>query len=147
MSRGAATDALRHPRDLVLIFGNPLDAKSAAFDGFDPELDAVWMGEAAEEPNHVWAHQANIALFIAAMRHFRDGLRKRGFTVHYRALDDPPNTGTLAEELLAVASRLTPQKLIVVQPSEWRMEQNLNTAARQLGLELEVRACRPTAAV
>ena len=142
MSRGAANDALRRPRHLVLVLGDQLDAKSAAFDGFDPKLDAVWMAEVAEESTHVWSHKTRIALFLAAMRHFRDGLRERGVTVHYRALEDAPNAGTLAEALLVTASRLTPQKLIVVQPGEWRVEQSLLTAARQLGVELEIRPDR-----
>jgi len=142
LSPPPANDALRRPRQLVLVLGDQLDAKSAAFDGFDPKLDAVWMAEVAEESTHVWSHQARIALFLAAMRHFRDGLRERGVTVHYRALDDAPNAGTLAEELLVTASRLTPQKLIVVQPGEWRLEQSLQTAARQLGVELEIRPDR-----
>ncbi len=136
---------LRRPRQLILILGDQLDSKSAAFDGFDLKLDAVWMAEVAEEATHVWSHQARIALFLAAMRHFRDGLRERGFIVHYRALDDTSSASapsTLAEELLATASRLSPQKLVVVQPGEWRVEQSLRTVARQLGLELEIRPDR-----
>jgi deoxyribodipyrimidine photolyase-related protein len=130
------------PRHLVLVLGDQLDAKSAAFDGFDPALDSVWMAEVAEESAHVWTHQARIALFLAAMRHFRDALRQRGFTVHYRALDDTPNAGSLAKELIATTSRLCPQKLIVVQPGEWRVEQALKAAAQGLGMELEVRTDR-----
>jgi len=42
------------PRHLVLCLDNQRDAKSAAFDGFDPSLDAVWMAEAAEESTHIW---------------------------------------------------------------------------------------------
>ena len=142
MSLRTASDVPRRPRHLVLVLGDQLDAKSAAFDGFDPKLDAVWMAEVVEEATHVWSHQARIALFLAAMRHFRDGLRERGFTVHYRALDDAPNAGTLGEELLATASRVTPEKLIVVQPGEWRVEQSLQTASRHLGVELEIRPDR-----
>ena len=142
MSLRTASDVPRHPRHLVLVLGDQLDAKFAAFDGFDPKLDAVWMAEVAEELTHVWSHQARIALCLAAMRHFRDGLRERGFTVHYRALDDAPSAGALAEELLATASRVTPQKLIVIHPGEWRVERSLHTAARQLGLELEIRPDR-----
>jgi deoxyribodipyrimidine photolyase-related protein len=54
-------------------------------DGFDPKLDAGWMAEVAEESPHVWSHKTRIALFLAATRHFRDGLRERGFSVHCRA--------------------------------------------------------------
>ena len=36
----------RRPRRLVLVLGDQLDARSAAFDGFDPAADADWVAEA-----------------------------------------------------------------------------------------------------
>ena len=101
------------PRHLVLCLGDQLDAKSAAFDGFDASLDAVWMAEVAEESTHVWSHQARIALFLSAMRHFRDALCAAGLTVHYRQLDGPDNAGTLGRELSAGVSRLGPHGELV----------------------------------
>ena len=89
------------------------------------------MAEVAEESTHVWTRKSRIAIFLAAMRHFRDGLRERAFSVHYPALDDVPAAGALTQELLATASRLTPQKRIVVQPGEWRVEQSLHAAAEE----------------
>ena len=118
------------PRHLVLCLGDQLDTKSAAFDGFDASLDAVWMAELAEESTHVWSHQARIALFFSAMRHFRDALRRAGVTVHYRQLDESDNAGTLARELRAGVSRLGPQRLIVVEPGDWRVQEQLKTAAQ-----------------
>jgi deoxyribodipyrimidine photolyase-related protein len=35
-------------RNLVLVLGDQLDPDAAAFDGFDADLDAVWMAEVAE---------------------------------------------------------------------------------------------------
>ncbi|MHB9005817.1 MAG: cryptochrome/photolyase family protein [Limisphaerales bacterium] len=130
------------PRHLVLVLGDQLNENSAAFDGFDPALDAVWMAEVAQESTRVWSHQARIALFLAAMRHFRDALRQRGITVHYRELDDRDNAGSIAAELTAFARRLRPQRLIVVEPGEWRVAQSLTETAGTLGLELEVRPDR-----
>ena len=79
------------PRHLVIVLGDQLDNDSAGFDGFDAEQDAVWMAEVAEECTHVWSHKARIAVFLSAMRHFRDALRQRGVTVHYRQLDEAGN--------------------------------------------------------
>jgi deoxyribodipyrimidine photolyase-related protein len=70
------------PRHIVLIVGDQLNVDSTAFDGFDPKQDAVWMAEVTGEATHVWSHKARIAIFLAAMRHFRDELHNRGFTVH-----------------------------------------------------------------
>jgi len=139
MSRPPPSHKTRH---LILVLGDQLDARSAAFDGFDPTLDAVWMAEVAEESTHVWSHPMRIALFLAAMRHFRDALREGGLTVHYRALDDPSNAGSLAQELTATVRRLGPERLIVVQPGEWRVEQALKAVAHGLGMELEIRPDR-----
>jgi deoxyribodipyrimidine photolyase-like uncharacterized protein len=104
---------------LVLVLGDQLDAKSAAFDAFDLALDAVWMAEVAEESTHVWSHKARIAVFLSAMRHFGETLRRQGVTVHYRQLEAAGNCGTLVGELTAAVSRLCPRKLIVVEPGEF----------------------------
>jgi deoxyribodipyrimidine photolyase-related protein len=131
--------ALRH---LVLILGDQLDERSAAFDCFDPRHDAVWMAEVAEESAHVWSHKARIALFLAAMRHFRESLRAQGIAVHYRQLDAPENLGSFSEELKATMYTLRPQGLVVVEPGEWRVKQALETAAREPGVKLETRLDR-----
>lgn len=117
-------------RNLILVLGDQLDAKSAAFDGFDPKLDAVWMAEVTGEATHVWSHKARIAIFLAAMRHFRDELRGRGITVHYRELAD----STFGEALEKSIRQLKPERVIVVEPGEWRVEQELKRAVP--GLEI-----------
>lgn len=68
------------------MLGDQLDRDSAVFDGFEPRYDRVWMAEVRVEATHVWSHKARIALFLAAMRHFREDLRERGVPVEYREL-------------------------------------------------------------
>lgn len=129
-------------RNLVLILGDQLDRNSAALDGFDPACDAVWMAEVAEEATHVWSHKARIAIFLSAMRHYRDWLRSKGYTVHYFALDAPENGGSFASELARAVRQYQPQKLIVVEPGEWRVLQSLKQTAQQLSVPLEIRPDR-----
>jgi deoxyribodipyrimidine photolyase-related protein len=138
------------PRHLVLVLGDQLDRRSAAFDGFDASQDIVWMAEVAEESTHVWTHKARIAVFLSAMRHFRDTLVAEGVRVEYRELtrsarDTEP--ATLAEALTASLRDLrtsggVPQALVLVEPGEWRVQESLRTAARELGIPLEIRADR-----
>jgi deoxyribodipyrimidine photolyase-related protein len=111
-------------RNLILVLGDQLDAESAAFEGFDAKQDAVWMAEVTGEATHVWSHKARIAIFLAAMRHFRDELRARGIAVHYRELVD----STFGAELTKSVRQLRPEKVIVVEPGEWRVEQELKKA-------------------
>ena len=118
-------------RNLVLVLGDQLDADSAALDGFDPKRDAVWMAEVAEESTHAWSHKARIALFLSAMRHYRDALRARGFKVQYTELDDAGNSGTLARELARAVKQLAPKSLVVVEPGDHRIREMLRAAATQ----------------
>jgi deoxyribodipyrimidine photolyase-related protein len=135
---------------LVLVLGDQLDRDGAAFDGFDRDHDRVWMAEVAEESTHVWTHKARIAVFLAAMRHFRDALVREGTELEYTQLGPRPaagEPGSLAEALraslarAAVAGRL-PQRLIVVEPGEWRVQEALRGIAKAAGIPLEIRPDR-----
>jgi deoxyribodipyrimidine photolyase-related protein len=129
-------------RALVVVLGDQLDLEAAAFDGFDPALDAVWMAEVEEESTHVWSSKQRIALFLAAMRHFAQALRAAGRPLHYRRLDDPGNHGSLAAELQASLATLVPQRVVMTAPGDWRVWQSLKTVVEGAGLALEVREDR-----
>jgi deoxyribodipyrimidine photolyase-related protein len=137
---------------LIIVLGDQLDRRSAAFDGFDRRRDRVWMAEVAEESTHVWSHKARIAVFLAAMRHFRAALEEESISVDYTAL---PATGraaaqgpaTLSAALLASleqarAAGRGPDRLVMVEPGEWRVQEAVVAAARQADLPLEVRPDR-----
>lgn len=129
-------------RHLVIVLGDQLDLESAAFDDFDADRDAIWMAEVAEEATHVWSHKARIALFLSAMRHFRDALHMRGWTVLYRELDDLNNLGSFTAEIAAVLRNRRPLKLVLVEPGEFRVKQDIERTAANLGVSLEIRQDR-----
>lgn len=140
-------------RNLVIVLGDQLDRQGGGFDGFDPRQDAVWMAEVAEESTHVWTHKARIAVFLSAMRHFRDRLRREKLDVDYTELAASPpkkparEPGTLAEALRASLARLRtaknpPERLVVVEPGEWRVQASLVELARQEKIPLEIRPDR-----
>jgi deoxyribodipyrimidine photolyase-related protein len=129
-------------RNLVVVLGDQLNADSAAFDDFDRKQDAVWMAEVDAESKHVWTHKARIALFLSAMRHFRDSLTDRKFDVRYRQLEDPNNTHSLAGELEESCKSLMPRRLIMVSPGEWRLKHDLEDVAKRLDVELVFRPDR-----
>jgi len=122
-------------RQLVLVLGDQLSLASPALEGLDPTQDRVLMIEAPGEAGVVWSHKARIALFLSAMRHFRDALRAQGQAVEYIALDDsaePTLTGRLAE----VLKRLKPQSLRLLEAGEWRLEQGIAEVAQAAGVTL-----------
>lgn len=137
--RSAGARPVRH---LILVLGDQLDLQAAAFDGFDPAQDAVWMAEVAEESTHVWSAQPRIAVFLSAMRHFAQELREAGRPLHYTRLDDAGNHGTLADALGAAIARLRPAELVMTAPGDWRVLQALRAVAAAHRLVLDVREDR-----
>jgi deoxyribodipyrimidine photolyase-related protein len=132
-------------RHLVIVLGDQLDHHSAAFDHFDAHCDAVWMAEVAQEATYVWSHKVRLTLFFSAMRHFRYELEERGIPVHYHALtpDKSRDRGAdFAEILQADITRLQPQKLIITEPGDWRVQDMLQQTAKQLNKQLEIRPDR-----
>lgn len=121
-------------RNLVVVLGDQLDADSAAFADFDPACDAVWMAEVANEATQVWSTKARIAMFLAAMRHFRDALIARGWRVEYRALDTHA-FATLEAALAADLAAFKPERVVAVQPGEWRLAQSLPQVCRDAGVD------------
>ena len=119
---------MKGTRTLVVVLGDQLDPESAAFDGFDPERDRVFMAEVSAEGERVWSHQARIALFLSAMRHLRDDLRARGRNVAYVEFAE----STLGAELAKAVERLRPERVVVVEPGEWRVREELLGAVPSL---------------
>jgi deoxyribodipyrimidine photolyase-related protein len=134
--------SLHTMRTLILVLGDQLDAASAAFDGMVRADDAVWMAEVAEEAAHVPTTKPRLTLFLSAMRHFAEARRAEGWVVHYTRLDDATNTGSLAGELTRVVQTLHPSRLVVVEPGEWRVREQLLATAASVGVPLEIRPDR-----
>ncbi|MFM8337961.1 MAG: cryptochrome/photolyase family protein, partial [Opitutaceae bacterium] len=135
----AAAPGVRH---LVVVLGDQLDAGSAALDGFEPGRDVIWMAEVAAESEHVVSSKVRTALFLSAMRHFRDAQRALGRRVEYVELDAPGNTQALAGELTRALAATRPERVVMVQAGEWRLQREFAEQAKRAGVPLEVRPDR-----
>ncbi|MFM9091222.1 MAG: cryptochrome/photolyase family protein, partial [Verrucomicrobiota bacterium] len=124
---------------LLIVLGDQLNADASALAGAERARDVIWMAEVEEESRHVWSSRPRTALFLAAMRHFRDARRAEGWRVDYVALDDPGNTQTLAGELRRAVDRLRPRRLVMTAAGDHRVAQALTAAAAGLGVPLEAR--------
>lgn len=128
-------------RHLVFVLGDQLDEQSAIFDEFDPKQDRLWMAEVEEEATHVWCHKLRIAYFFSAMRHFRDSQRNQGREVLYHQLSPNRNEdrgSDFASILRQDVKKHAPEKLLLVQPGDYRVQQQLQTVADELEIELTV---------
>jgi deoxyribodipyrimidine photolyase-related protein len=126
-------------RHLVLVLGDQLNQDASAFMDFDAQQDAVWMAEVDEESTHVKSSKQRTTLFLSAMRHFADDLRKKKWPLIYSVIDEPGNSGTLAGELDQAITKTRPTKLIMTAPGDWRVLQSLRAVASRHDLTLEIR--------
>ncbi len=137
--RPPVDDGARPVRDLVVVFSDQLDPKGLDSLRLDRRKDLVLLVEAADELGRGPAHRQRIALHLAAMRHFADGLaRRRRHRLEYRALDDVTNRGALDAEISAAIERFRPARLRALRPGSWRLLNLLRGQAEAAGLELEV---------
>ena len=113
-------------RHLIVVLGDQLDRHSAAFDGFDPAQDLVWMCEARGESTRVPVSRPRIALFLAAMRHFRAALESEGVRVCYHSL--AAGMDSLSSALAEDVARLQPRRVIMVEAGEWGLRESLRAA-------------------
>jgi len=129
-------------RNLIIVFGDQLDAASAALDDFDASCDVVLMMEGDHEATYIPQHKIRLVLFFSAMRHFREALERNGVPVVYVRLDDRENSGRFDSEIARAAGRVKPERLVAMQPGDHRVLATLRSTADDLGIELELRADR-----
>ena len=125
-------------RDVIVVLGDQLDPASAALREFDQRRDLMWMAEIPEEAKHVWSHKARIALFLSAMRHFAGISKKRGFPLRYLRLGEHPHA-SFREALEEELRRSQPERVVVLQPGDYRVLAQVREAARRHAVPLDVR--------
>jgi deoxyribodipyrimidine photolyase-related protein len=125
---------------LRVILGDQLSFDISALAGLDPARDIVLIMEVMDENTYVGHHKQKIVLVLSAMRHFADELRQRGVRVDYVELDGPDNSGSLTREIQRAVARHAPDRLVVTEPGEWRVQEMVQSWEVVTGLPVEVRA-------
>lgn len=125
-------------RNLILILGDQLNTDNPALEGFDIELDHVLMVEASAESSYVWSHKARIVLFLSAMRHFAETLIQQNIPLTYLKLGEHDFLSLKAAWMHSI-HQLQPQKIIVCEPGEYRLEQDLIHVAAETNTQLSIK--------
>ena len=108
-------------RNLIFILGDQLSRNLASLRDADPEKDSIFMCEVREETEYVGHHKKKIAFLFSAMRHFAVELEEKGFEVRYVRLTDDENTGDFLGELERAVKDLSPDRILLTEPGEWRV--------------------------
>ena len=128
-------------RNLILIFGDQLNLDNPALEGFDAAQDAILMVEASHEASQVWSHKARIVLFLSSMRHFYESLANRmdiGLQSRYLKLG-AHQFATLDAAWAHYIAEFKPQKVIICEPGEYRLEQDLIALCKNTNTPLVIR--------
>ncbi len=128
------------PASLRFVLGDQLSRTVSSLADAEPGKDIVLMAEVAEEATHVRHHKKKIAFLFSAMRHFAEDLRAEGFTVEYLRLDAPGTPRTFGAVLQAAVLRHTPDRVILTEPSEYRVLQAARKWQEEIGAALEIRS-------
>lgn len=123
-----------------MVLGDQLSAGLASLRDLDRDRDTVLMMEVRDECTYVRHHQKKIVLILSAMRHFADALAADGTRVRYVRLDDPDNTQSFRGEVVRAAQALAPARIVVTEPGEWRVLEDIRAWSQATGVEVETRA-------
>ncbi len=127
-------------RDLIFILGDQLDPYAPAFDDATPERDVVVMAEVEAEVKRYPNHRQRVVLFFSAMRHFRDALRDRGYTVIYQQIEDEQTVDSLPTFLEKQIQALKPDRLKMTEPGRYGLEQSCRAVAEAHDVPAEIRS-------
>ena len=127
----------RRAGTLALVLGDQLNRASPVLAGLDQARDTVLMVEAPEESTHVWSHKARIALFLAAMRHYAEDLRRDGVPLAYLALGTHAHA-SLGDAWRSEIAARRPARVRCVEPGDWRVLAMLQRVCGEAGVALDV---------
>ena len=123
---------------LRLVLGDQLSREHPVLTGLRRETDRILFIEAPGESTRVRSHKARTALFLSAMRHFAEELQAQGLPVEYVPLEALPAHPGLIDRLDQCLDRLQPAELVVVEPGEWQIQEDLRTLCAARGLPLRL---------
>lgn len=123
---------------LGLILGDQLNANHAVLDELDPATDSLLMGEVADEASYVPHHIKKIVLIFSAMRHRAQDLKNAGWNLHYHLFDPHGEIKSFSDLLDAQLERAPFDALLVAQPGEWRVLNQLQIWAESHNVALKV---------
>ncbi len=110
------------PLVLIPVLGDQLSLDNPALRATDPSHAIVVMAEVLEESTHVWSTRMRSAVFLSAMRHFRDLLLSKGWTVEYCALGQQSG---LVQAWTWASHKHQTNLVRACEPGDWRVEQFL----------------------
>ena len=126
-------------KTLRVILGDQLSRDVSALSDLERATDTILFMEVREEGEYVPHHPKKIIFILSAMRHFAVELRDDGCQVAYIALDDPASAGGFSATLAGFVADRAFDRIVVTEPGEYRVAQQIAAWESVTGLPVEVR--------
>ncbi|MEM6847616.1 MAG: cryptochrome/photolyase family protein [Pseudomonadota bacterium] len=123
-------------KTLRFVLGDQLDRSIAALSDLDPERDVVVGAEVQDEATYVKHHKQKIVFLFSAMRHFFAKLAEEGVRIEYFEIG---THRSFAAALRAAVDRHKPDKVVVTEPGEWRVLEDMRTWHQLTGVPVDIR--------
>ncbi|MBL6761451.1 MAG: cryptochrome/photolyase family protein [PS1 clade bacterium] len=123
-------------KPLILVLGDQLSPHLSSL-AAAPEAP-ILMAELAEEASYVRHHRQKIALIFSAMRHFAETLKDQGRAVTYLKYGETGGVDSFADALRLLIKRDGITRLLVTEPGEWRLMQEMQNWAESLAIAVEI---------
>lgn len=104
----------------------------------NPKRDVLLLAEVYKEATYVKHHKKKLIFQFSAMRHFAQELKSLGYRVIYIELTDPENSGTFKSEIERIAKRLSPEKIVLTKPGEYRQLQDMLNLQETIDIPVEL---------
>ncbi len=124
---------------LRVILGDQLSHHISSLSEIDAARDVVLLCEVRNEATRVPHHKKKIAFIFSAMRHFAAELETAGYRTRYIQYDAPDNAGSLTGELERAIEALSPEQIVVTEPSEYAVLKEIESWKTHFPIPLEIR--------
>jgi deoxyribodipyrimidine photolyase-related protein len=124
-------------KTLRLILGDQLNEHISSLVDCDRDNDILLMCEVWDEATYVKHHKKKIAFLFSAMRHFCKNIKKQKYNIDYIKLND--KSVSFKDEVQKAIKRHKITKIIVTEPSEYRVLADMKTWADDLDVSVEIR--------
>ena len=126
-------------KTLRLLLGDQLSQSLSSLKGYNHQTDSLLLCEVWDEATYVRHHKKKIVFLFSAMRHFAQQLQSKGYRVEYIRLEDSGNSGSLKGEVARLVQEQGFERLVVTQPGEYRVLQDMLHWQQALAVPVEIR--------
>lgn len=117
---------------LGIILGDQLNLDSPLFQSIRKNHDALWMCESQEESVKVPSSKIRTAMFLSAMRHYRESLQSKKWLIHYTEIHKSKYgiDGELLRFLQSPEGKRY-DSVYIVKPGEFDLQSSIQAAVKE----------------